>query len=691
MSLSKLKGVGPSVLAKLHKLGVFSLYDLLLQLPLRYEDRQTPVKIRQLQPQQSALVFATVQSAQIVMGRKRSLLVQVTDDTGRLGLRFYHFTQGQKAQFTTGSPIKLFGEIKNGATGLEVYHPEYELGDNRHPYNLQLEQTDYYTPIYPLTEGLTQIKLRQLHQQVYAQLQTGQMQFDELSLNALNLPNLPSLKDALLFIHAPPKSADLSLLQAFKHPAQIRLIAEELLAQQLAMLNNRAKWQQDSAPPCAPSQQLAPKLQAQLPFCLTPAQQRVIAEIQQDLHQDKPMLRLLQGDVGAGKTLVAAFAACCALEAGYQVALMAPTELLAEQLFQHMHNWFTPHAIHIGWLSGKSKGKARNSTLAALRAGQIQLLVGTHALFQAEVQFYNLALVIIDEQHRFGVHQRLSLREKGQTQGLTPHQLIMTATPIPRTLAMSAYADLSLSVIDQLPPNRTPISTATINQARRADVIQRIGQVCKQSQQAYWVCTLIEESEVLQCEAAEDSFKRLQQSLPQLRIALVHGRMKSAEKTQIMQDFKTHKYDLLVATTVIEVGVDVPNASLMIIENPERLGLSQLHQLRGRVGRGSLKSHCILLYSAPLSFNAKQRLSILKQSQDGFFIAEQDLKLRGPGELLGTKQTGLAQLKIANLERDAQLLAQIQPYAQTLMRREPQQVAQILQRWIGESERFFKA
>lgn len=692
VKLSQLKGVGPKVETLLNKLGIVSIYDLLFQLPLRYEDRQTPIKIGHLQPNQSALVLAQVQSASVMFGKKRSLLVKVKDETGTIGLRFYHFSQAQKEQFNAGVPIKLFGEIRTGATGLEMYHPEYELGgSNSNTYNYALENTPTYTPIYPLTEGLTQLKIRLIHQQAYDLLESGVLIIPEVNLHLDQIKHLPSLKDALLFIHAPPKEAGLAKLKQYTHPAQKRLIIEELIAQQLGMLKIRAQIQKERAPNFSENNTLYLALKNSLTFELTQAQQRVIGEIHVDLTQSIPMLRLLQGDVGSCKTLVAALSACPALESNYQVALMAPTELLAEQLFHNFERWFTPLTINIGWLSGKTKGKVRSQVLDKLKSGQINLIVGTHALFQKDVEFKNLGLVIIDEQHRFGVNQRLALREKGQHAGLIPHQLVMTATPIPRTLAMSAYADLNLSIIDELPPGRTPVTTSTINNLRRDEVIQRIGDTCEQAQQAYWVCTLIEESEALQCEAAENSFEYLKKHLPNLRLGLIHGRMKADEKNQVMQAFKTHKLDVLVATTVIEVGVDVPNASLMVIENPERLGLSQLHQLRGRVGRGQTQSHCILLYSSPLSLQAKQRLSILKQSQDGFFIAEQDLLLRGPGELLGTRQTGIQQLRIADLERDADLLEAIQPIALTLFHHQPDNAKQLLERWVGHSERFSKA
>jgi len=450
----------------------------------------------------------------------------------------------------------------------------------------------------------------------------------------------------------------------------------------------RAQVQADEAPAIHSDKTLQRALLQQLPFTPTGAQQRVVSEIEQDLTQPYPMLRLVQGDVGSGKTLVAALAACDLLQAGFQVALMAPTEILAEQHLNNLSGWFEPLGIRLGWLAGKVKGKARERSLAEIASGEAQLVVGTHALFQDDVHFARLGLIIIDEQHRFGVHQRLSLREKGVAQKLSPHQLIMTATPIPRTLAMSAYADLDTSVIDELPPGRSPITTVAIGEQRRPEVIERVNGACAEGAQAYWVCTLIEESEALQCQAAENTAQELAEALPHLRIGLVHGRMKAAEKADIMARFKAHELDLLVATTVIEVGVDVPNASLMIIENPERLGLAQLHQLRGRVGRGSAKSHCVLLYKAPLSFTSKQRLQVMRDSQDGFYIAEQDLQIRGPGELLGTRQTGLQMLRVADLQRDGDLLPQVRDMAQQLWTLHPHTVEPLIQRWLGDAERF---
>jgi ATP-dependent DNA helicase RecG len=477
-----------------------------------------------------------------------------------------------------------------------------------------------------------------------------------------------------------------------KHPAQLRLIKEELLAHNLSMLKLRASSDDHPAVSLAINEALEEKFLASLPFSPTGAQARVTKEIRQDLLKHMPMMRLVQGDVGSGKTLVAALAALSALGQGFQVALMAPTEILAEQHAINFKKWFEPLNISVGWLVGKTKAKARRQALEAIANGDMQMVIGTHALFQEQVIFNKLALIVIDEQHKFGVHQRLSLREKGAWQGNYPHQLIMTATPIPRTLAMTAYADLDTSVIDELPPGRTPITTIALPDSRRDDVIERIRQGCtNDNRQAYWVCTLIEESEVLQCQAAEDTAVYLQAQLSELKIGLVHGRMKADEKQAVMERFKLGELDLLVATTVIEVGVDVPNSSLMVIENPERLGLAQLHQLRGRVGRGSVASHCVLMYKAPLTKTATKRLKVLRESNDGFVIAQKDLEIRGPGELLGTKQTGLADLKIADLQRDAHLIPEVQQHARLIWQKYPEKANALIDRWLANREKYSNA
>ena len=683
--LTELKGIGPALEAQLGKLGIHTLTDLCFHLPFRYEDRSRVIAIGALRPMTPAVIEGQVTGTKVVFGRRRSMVVTLRDDSGQISLRFYHFSNAQKNQFSNGTRVRCYGEPRRGVTGLEMYHPEYQLPD----LGQDLPTEEALTPVYPATEGVTQQRLRLLTTQLLDLLRDDKVDLPDL------LPDvwcrewrLPGLRESLLFLHQPPPDTDLFALSEGHHPAQTRLILEELLAHQLSLFKLRSQVKADEAPAVVSDHRLRQQLLAALPFTPTTAQQRVTAEITEDIRQPHPMLRLVQGDVGSGKTLVAALAACDLLQAGYQVALMAPTEILAEQHLRNLDQWFEPLGIRTGWISGKLKGKARAQTLSEVAAGQTQLIIGTHALFQDEVQFAHLGLVIIDEQHRFGVHQRLALKEKGNGV-LTPHQLIMTATPIPRTLAMSAYADLDTSVIDELPPGRSPITTVAVSDQRRDDVIERVRSACRDSAaQAYWVCTLIEESEALQCQAAENTAADLKEALPELRVGLVHGRMKAAEKAAVMADFKAHNLDLLVATTVIEVGVDVPNASLMVIENPERLGLAQLHQLRGRVGRGSAKSHCVLLYKAPLSLTAKQRLQVMRDSQDGFYIAEQDLQIRGPGELLGTRQTGLQTLRVADLQRDAGLLPQVQTMAAQLWQQHPHIIDPLINRWLGDAERF---
>ncbi len=700
-AVTALRGVGPRLAEKLAALGIHTVQDLLFHLPLRYQDRTRITPIGALQPSIDAVIEGEVRAADIVFGRRRSLVCRIQDGTGTLTLRFYHFSAAQKQQFATGARVRCFGEPRRGASGLEIYHPEYRIVDGDAP--LPVEAT--LTPIYPTTEGLQQPSWRKLIASALDQLSTDSL-VDYLPLK----PSSARLSEVVRFLHSPPPDVAQAQLLAGTHPFQQRLAFEELLAHQLSMLKLRAQAQSLSAPVCSdtvcsntvrsemkgargtrgksPAANLQRQFLQQLPFALTNAQQRVAEEIDADLAQAKPMLRLVQGDVGSGKTVVAALAALRAIASGYQVALMAPTEILAEQHRDNFARWLAPLGIRIGWLSSKVKGKTRAHLLAAVASGEIQLVIGTHALFQPEVIFKNLALAIIDEQHRFGVHQRLALREKGAANHWQPHQLIMTATPIPRTLAMSAYADLDTSVIDELPPGRKPILTAVLGNERRLDVVERVRAACAEGRQAYWVCTLIEESEQLQAQAAEATWQDLQAALPQLRVGLVHGRMKPADKVATMAAFKSGELNLLVATTVIEVGVDVPNASLMIIENAERLGLAQLHQLRGRVGRGSAESFCLLVYQAPLSQQGKARLQVLRESNDGFVIAEKDLALRGPGELLGTRQTGLMQLRIADLQRDADLLPRVRDLAQKLHAEQPSTTAALIRRWLPDRERF---
>ncbi|HGM5582510.1 TPA: ATP-dependent DNA helicase RecG [Pseudomonas putida] len=681
--VTELKGVGEAMAEKLAKVGLESLQDLLFHLPLRYQDRTRVVPIGALRPGQDAVIEGVVSGADVTMGKRRSLVVRLGDGTGVLSLRFYHFSNAQKEGLKRGTHLRCYGEARPGASGLEIYHPEYRAlnGDEPPP---PVEQT--LTPIYPTTEGLTQQRLRLLCQ---------------LSLNKLGPRSLPDwlpdelardyhlapLDDAIRYLHNPPADADLDELAEGQHWAQHRLAFEELLTHQLSQQRLRESLRALRAPVLPKASRLPAQYLANLGFTPTGAQQRVGNEIAYDLSQPEPMMRLVQGDVGAGKTVVAALAALQALEAGYQVALMAPTEILAEQHYITFKRWLEPLGIEVAWLAGKLKGKARASALEQI-AGGAPMVVGTHALFQEEVKFRHLALAIIDEQHRFGVQQRLALRKKGVNGTLCPHQLIMTATPIPRTLAMSAYADLDTSILDELPPGRTPVNTVLVADSRRFEVVERVRAACAEGRQAYWVCTLIEESEELTCQAAESTFEELGSALGELRVGLIHGRMKPAEKAAVMAEFKAGHLQLLVATTVIEVGVDVPNASLMIIENPERLGLAQLHQLRGRVGRGSAVSHCVLLYHPPLSQIGRERLGIMRETNDGFIIAEKDLELRGPGEMLGTRQTGLLQFKVADLMRDADLLPAVRDAAQALLARWPDHVSPLLDRWLRHGQQY---
>lgn len=683
MPVTALHGVGARMAEKLARIGVVSVQDMLFHLPLRYVDRTRITPIGSLQANTEVVIEGVIKGTDIVPGRRRSLMCKVQDHSGVATLRFFHFSQAQRDNLASGGRVRCFGELRYGRAGLEMYHPEYQFVDAAPP---ALAET--LTPIYPAGEGLTQQRLRKLAAQALEKLAAGELA--ELLPSTLCGQSALSLADALRLLHAPPSDVSLHLLAAGEHPAQQRLAFEELLAHHLSLQRMRQQIKKRAAPVLAVTTVLQERFFSQLTFALTQAQQRVSAEIAADLSRGTPMLRLLQGDVGSGKTVVAALAALQAIGAGYQVALMAPTEILSEQHLNNFETWFRPLNIKVVWLTGRSKGKARAAILDAIAGGQAQLVVGTHALFQADVVFHKLGLTIIDEQHRFGVHQRLALREKGAA-GAMPHQLIMTATPIPRTLAMSAYADLDFSVIDELPPGRLPVNTVAIANERREAVVERIRAACGRGQQAYWVCTLIEESETLAAQAAEVTANELVLLLPEVRIGLVHGRLKPAEKAKVMAAFQDGDIELLVATTVIEVGVDVPNASLIIIENPERLGLAQLHQLRGRVGRGAVASHCVLLYGTPLSQRARDRIAIMRQTNDGFRIAEEDLRLRGPGEVLGTRQTGELGLRIADLERDAHLLERVKETAGALLREHPDNVERLVQRWLGGNERYSQA
>lgn len=685
LPLSSLSGVGPAQSARLARLGLENLQDLLLHLPSRYEDRTRLYSINDVLPGMYVTVRGEVLSCEISFGRRRMLTCRISDKTGMITLRFFNFNAAMKNSLAVGRQVTAYGEIRRGQQCAEIIHPEYHVLDEL----ADVVLTASLTPVYPTTEGIRQATLRNLTDQALKLLDSypiAELLPPELSRGLISLP------EALHTLHRPPPTISLADLELGKHPAQRRLILEELLAHNLSMLAVRANVRKDLALALTADHQLKQHFLALLPFTPTGAQQRVTDEIERDLAQPVPMMRLVQGDVGSGKTLVAALAALRAIAQGKQVALMAPTELLAEQHAQTFRSWFAPLGIEVGWLAGKQKGKARIAQQDAIAAGTVAMVVGTHAIFQEQVSFSGLALVIIDEQHRFGVHQRLALWEKGLAQGFHPHQLIMTATPIPRTLAMTAYADLDTSIIDELPPGRTPVTTVAIPDTRRADIIERVRQACLQEQrQAYWVCTLIDESDLLEAQAAQATWEDLVAALPELRVGLVHGRMKSQEKQLMMQAFKAGEVHLLVATTVIEVGVDVPNASLMIIENPERLGLAQLHQLRGRVGRGAVASHCVLLYKSPLSKTAQRRLQVLRDTSDGFVIAQQDLEIRGPGELLGTRQTGNAEFKVADLLRDQGMIPEVQRLARHLHETYPASAAALIARWMPERARYTNA
>jgi len=684
IGVETLKGVGVAMAAKLGAIGIHTLQDVLFHLPFRYQDRTRVFRIGELRAGAEALVCGEVLLAEVVVRQRRSLLVRINDGSGSLTLRFFHFSPSQVAQFARGKRVQCFGEIRRGPGMLEIVHPEYRLlADDA---SMQASPNNTLTPFYHTTEGVQQGTFRKLTDQALVLLEQQTLS-DHLGAAHLATMQLPELGAALRIVHRPPPDADVAALIEGLHPAHRRLALEELVAHRLALRLLRVRAQTFLAPLIRPPGDLMAQLKCSLSFELTDAQCRVLKEIVDDMGTPEPMLRLVQGDVGSGKTIVAALAAAQAVESGYQVAMMAPTEILTEQHMLNFSTWFEALGIGVVWLTGKLRAAARRASIEAIASGHHKVVVGTHALFQSDVEFANLGLVIIDEQHRFGVHQRMALRNKGVHNRSLPHQLIMTATPIPRTLAMTAYADLDVSVIDELPPGRKPVKTVALDNTRRVEVVERVGAAISEGRQVYWVCTLIEESESLQAEAAEDTLSTLQALLPDNRVALVHGRLKAREKELIMQQFKQQEVDLLVATTVIEVGVDVPNASLMIIENAERLGLSQLHQLRGRVGRGSAQSSCILLYQSPLSSNARERLGIMRETNDGFVIAQKDLQLRGAGEVLGTRQTGLAEFRIARLGRDDDLLDDVTHIADDLLSHNEFAVDALVHRWIGNSKK----
>ena len=687
IAVTALKRVGSGTQKLLANLNIHTIMELLFHLPLRYQDRTHLTPIAAVRCGNQVVVEGKIQLANVVYTRRRNLICRISDGTGSLLLRFYHFHLKQQEQLMkAGLTLRCFGSVRKNYQGdLEMEHPEYRIMHE----GVSLVLEDRLTPIYSTIKGLRQTQWRHLMAQALEYLKKTD-NIEELLPESLRKSfQLPTIAEALVYIHRPPQEAPVILLQSGKHPAQQRLVFEELLAQQAGLQRLRLRIKTHRAPILESKINWQAKLREALPFQLTAAQQRVIEEINKDLSMPNPMLRLVQGDVGSGKTIVAAMSVIKAIENSYQSAVMAPTELLAEQHYQAFQRWFEPLGINVGWLAGSVNNIAREKILRKIKGGEYQVMVGTHALFQKTVIFQNLALIVIDEQHRFGVHQRLALKEKGLMGNHHPHQLIMTATPIPRTLAMTAYADLDVSIIDELPPGRKPIITAIVSNIYRGRVIEWIKKVCEQGKQVYWVCTLIEESETLQCETAEATYKSLQQLLTNLKIGLIHGRLNKNDKEAVMAAFKVRKINLLVATTVIEVGVDVPNASLMVIENVERLGLVQIHQLRGRIGRGEDKGHCVLLYQGPLSNKARNRLSLLRDSQDGFVIAQKDLELRGAGELLGTRQAGLFRFRIADVARDLHLLPSVQKMSNLMIQHYPHIIDRLLTRWLKRAEAYW--
>ena len=677
-----LKGVGPRVAERLERLGVASIGDLLCLLPIRYEDRTQFQSLGSLVPGQKVLVQGVVELAEVVFRKRRTLLCRIADGTGSLMLRFFYFSGAQQQLLTRGTRLTCFGEVRLGPTGLEMVHPEYSvLGSD------EAAVTERLTPVYPTTEGLHQQRLRGLVAQALSMLEdTPVVDF----LAPLLPQDWPAFETAVRVLHGPPRDVDKRLLMLGQHPCQLRLALEELVAQRLSLLKVGRERQVERAHPLRQDPEQLAAFRSRLGFELTGAQERAVAEVLGDLQRAQPMHRLLQGDVGSGKTVVAAIAALVAAAGERQTAVMVPTELLAEQHQRNFRGWLEPCGITVTSLRSSLSAAARSRAYAAVESGRARVVIGTHALFQEKVRFAGLGLVIVDEQHRFGVHQRLALMLKGQSGAVVPHQLVMTATPIPRTLAMTAYADLDCSIIDELPPGRQPAHTAAMPESRRPELVARVEAHCRTGQQAYWVCPLIEESDVLDSQAAEQLYADLQEALRKLRIGLLHGRLRPAEKDRVMREFKDGELDLLVATTVIEVGVDVPNATLMVIENAERLGLAQLHQLRGRVGRGRDASNCIMLYKPPLSGIARERLGVMRATTDGFRVAQKDLELRGPGEVLGTRQTGLMQLKIADLVRNADLLPMVIELSDRFLATRPAEVDALVRRWNSGQMRYAK-
>lgn len=677
-----LKGVGKRLAERLANLGIHSVQDLLFHLPHSYQDRTQLTPLRQVLPGDYAVIEGEIDDVMLPKLKKTRLLCRLNDGTGRISLRFFFVNAFQRQQLKKGTRLRCYGEVRRGLQGFEMFHPEYRVIEEGK--TLPIEES--LTPIYPTTEGLSQSMWQKLINQALSLLSEGKLH-DILPSQILEKFTFPSLKEALLFVHRPPKNAPIHLLIEGKHVAQKRLGFEELLAHRLSLLHIKETYCSQKTFSFQKKLTLTQKFLQALPYKLTHAQKRVAEEIYQDLSQSYPMLRLVQGDVGSGKTVVAALAMLQAVENGYQAALAAPTELLIEQHFKTFKNWFDQLDIKVVLLTSQMKIAQRRQALEEIENGQVSIILGTHAIFQKAVKFSKLGLIVVDEQHRFGVEQRALFREKGIIGDQYPHQLIMTATPIPRTLAMSAYADLDLSIIDELPPGRTPVKTIVVSSTRRNEIMEKIREACVSGRQVYWVCTLIEESDALQCKTAENTAKELQEILKELKVGLVHGRLKSSEKEAVMTAFKNGALQVLVATTVIEVGVDVPNASLMVIENAERLGLAQLHQLRGRVGRGTVESHCVLIYET-LSQMAKERLSVMRETTDGFKIAERDLEIRGPGEVLGTRQAGVLSLRVANLLRDSDLLPKVASAAEIFKQEYQELIQPLIKRWLGQKEKY---
>ena len=672
-----IKGLGKKTSDRLNQLGIHTLEHLVFHLPTRYQDKTSITPLSDAGIHDEILIEATIDRIEVIPSRQRQLLCYLSDNQNhRILLRFFHFNQYQKQALIRGETMQCFGEIKIGRKGLEMHHPEYRIiTQNQSPL---LEPT--LTPIYPLCSGISQNKMKQWVNYSLEVLKISQLDdyFEKITQQSM-----PSLKSSLMLLHHPEKDEDLSKIESFKHISQQRLIIEELATHRLSLLKTKKARKGKKTNAFILNNTLSDKLLNSIDFNLTNAQSRCIKEINDDLASSEPMLRLLQGDVGSGKTIVAVFALIQAVENNFQAAIMAPTEILARQHLQNFTQYLESLNIQIAYLSGSQNTQERREQISLIESGKAKVVIGTHALFQDSVNFKDLSLVIIDEQHKFGVHQRLSLTKKANN---TPHQLVMTATPIPRSLTMSAYADLDTSIIDELPPGRQAVETIALSNLRRDELISKIRKISNEGRQIYWVCTLIEESEALRAESAEKTFKYLKDHLKDLTVVMIHGRLTKAEKESIMKNFENGRINLLVATTVIEVGVNVPNASLMIVENAERLGLAQLHQLRGRVGRGSEKSICILMYQSPLSDYAKERLDILRQSNDGFMIAQKDLELRGPGEILGTQQTGIASMKIANIVRDAYLLKEVGYYSSKMLEARLESQNALINRWIDEEK-----